>query len=1555
MKAFIVVAFALALVGSFAIMNADSNDEAYADPVNAVIIDEDKTYTDGEKIEIKDDVIVKSNVVLTFEEGSILSISAADSFSYQFEGSKIVMEEGSIIELGYIAGTETIVLDADYEMEIKGKITYAAVVDILSTPMKITGVLTIDEGTVVGDEMSQITFKKTEFSFGVNLKTDIPEILKPTDIFDKEISFDGIVKFNTDGVTAKMNGLELASLGKTEMNLQIFGTTPPVTKDGKLTIKVAGYVSSSLTAQGITMAIDSDVDLSAGIEGVQDIDWSDWNDLLKVIPFMDGSFETNVTVNADTETIKIKDAKVKMTGSVSNEVIKCSEDFSVDSIAVDYDGVKVTLGKSSSETDVEIGLGTFMELYSARNIAAIITFTMMYIPDEGEESLKEFVKDVVAPVYKGEDLDFVIDMIISSIPEESMPFVAAPAAYILYTSEISEKDFGTECQKIADAIGDKGYATTLVEYSEGVSDLIFTVVTGIEDPEPMTLTFSSETNIGKITVAMEGFDLTFDGTKDKFGYKDGNFTAEGEFGAIAFNGETPEYGYSISTPSMSGELTLNEQIMDFSFEISGDIKTTFYSKANDEAINARVDYNGIDYEFKFYDEADKGAKLSEELTIKSSEIEYNGIVLSIGKIHEKGSITEEYGNLSDIFSMRNLDLIAGFFMDSYDPSKDMGAIESVLYDIIYTAYPDDETKQMIDEAIAQIPDEAVPYAGMVCQYVIYVYSEEGLSLPRECSKIKEAIGDVTTPEGAIQYFIEVDKNLFIVISGINEPKLSTIEIEIEASVGEVKIDDKDKHFDFDGASYDMKISDSGAEVSYEFKGLEASMAHYGYKVELKLPEVSVDAKIGEEVKASGEVKGEFLFDYDDDGLEERVYHIHAQSIDSSFEIEFNEDGELTINTDDKIDDFDMYVELEMYDVQASAVIEEIEFSATSTEDVVGIIKAIITGDYETIDCYVDASGKVSGLFYAHSMSGERFSTMKFAIDNVTYDLAVNVKGLDITGSYDASISSAYMSDSLYNYTIENWSLGVDLKDMVATIDAKGDASYTLFSGGQATLAFGVDDAVAKATVNIENIQQPVVEITELSAGLSVWQDGITADFGKVTVEGDIMSKDFTVKSDKITFSGNYTGKDLLHSELKSVEGTITNVVISPNELTLISILFDDAEISIVETNGGKATLTATIDDTQRQIKYAVETSGEGYVIGTDVFNEKFLYYAILSSPSYMTYDRVLEISGNVPFGIVGNLNLNDMNVTGKYSLSAGTYINGDVTIDVVFSGAYLVIECGKTGGNDLSIVAAPGYDLDPTTYVGFTVDANNYVTPTYDEGYAELATISKGKEFTLTIDGVAQKVKYGDIAEKTWLGNEPLWVVDKDGNVYGTISDGKLSLYYIYLYDLSLTSVYGKEAVPTTPGKTIEVDDNAFYVTIPEDGEVIVKNKAGVGFFITGYEGQVAKFSAEETKYDRYRAYNIEGNGPATIYIPIETIDANVYHVINDTPVLMATEIYYDAETDQTYAAVDSTSYSVYFVDELSHENGGGKDNTLLYTAIIVIIIVLVVAGFFVAKKKGKI
>ena len=101
------------------------------------------------------------------------------------------------------------------------------------------------------------------------------------------------------------------------------------------------------------------------------------------------------------------------------------------------------------------------------------------------------------------------------------------------------------------------------------------------------------------------------------------------------------------------------------------------------------------------------------------------------------------------------------------------------------------------------------------------------------------------------------------------------------------------------------------------------------------------------------------------------------------------------------------------------------------------------------------------------------------------------------------------------------------------------------------------------------------------------------------------------------------------------------------------------------------------------------------------------------------------------------------------------------------------------------------------------------------------------------------------------------------------------------------------------------------------------------------------------------KAYEIKGNMDTWIAVPIDSVDAFVYHIVNGVEVPMETEIYYDLDNDQCYATFHASSYSIYAIDEFNHDGGSSENNVMIYVIIIVaVLVVIAIAAVMVSKKK---
>ena len=1561
MKAFCAVVFAIAFVASFTAVFAVADTEVSG--ADATVITESKTYKDGEQFDLNTDYELNSNVVLTFQEGAILYIDMTKPFSIKGNsGSGFIFEEGSIVNMEFLAEEEINEIEEYTSIVMNGKVSSNVSIDITNTPMKVSMEMTIDNGTKATVNGLNYDFTKTSASVTADVDMPTKELASGTPLSEIKGSIKGTVNVSSDGIKIGNDGMNTISIDKIKLDASFEATTPGSSGTDKITIALKGDFDAAVSDKDITVKATEKLDLTCGIQGLTDnIDWTNPETLKDVIPFINGTASGSVTANTNNDgEIEIKNASISYSADFSDKEVKLSSSASVDSLKIVGDEVTMTVGKTAISEDVTLELGSFMEVLSGRNVMATAIFMFTYIPEptQAKATIEDFFVAYLQPICPdGFAIRPFVHSAVASIPDEQAGYAAMPFAYILYFFQLEQMNFEMECAKIASTITETGPVSKFVAYTDKVGDLISTVVTGVDDYEHMTIDAKCTFEIGEVaadaTTEQGIYAITWDGFKVDGGLTDDSISAGIWFGGLEVSADTKEYNVSMSAPSFGADCTLGST-SSIACNIEGDLSVSYKGKAEVGAPDIDFAFNGIDYEFIITAD-DRTLEISLDDAIKSFELAVDDLSMTSGKISVSEKFTYDVGSFPDLFSLRNLDYLVLFAFKGYDPTLTEAAIRTVLNDVFFTAFPVPETTEYIEQIIASMDDETKAVVGGSCEYILFVFSEEDLNLNKVCTDVRDGIKDFDSIEGKIEYFEQVSKKIGAVMSGIDDYQNPSFTYDYSASIGTIDAAYRGQQITFYGAAASVSIDDD-MEIKTSFEGLDLSVSEEGYNVELVLPSISSSSVISsEKITGSMKIKGDLIASFIDKDYEKNSFEISIEGIDTSEAFTIDE-NKVTIDTKESIGE--IFLMFDGADDVSSVFKASGASSKVSGEldvDIESVIEAIISGDISelNIEANLDSSVSIKGVFYTQSIPGD--GDMKAAIDNcsVSGKFTYNQDGITTNGKM--TVEGAYMMNEDRLIEIDNLTIAADLANDTGPADLKGDFKVAMFEAGQAVRIITAEDVAVSGNIvpaDYDNEFAPsfTFEPTAVSTNLRSWDYGIVTDLGKVVMT-DFKDGDYQFEAEEATVSGNYIGG----GELKSINGYIKGIAIIPSNDGESVLKYKESSITYVQTDGAQADVTTVPDESRKAVKVDFKTSGTGIMYYSDTVNTDMLYYMILRGGYYEDFKTELTIAGDVPL-VVNYINLEAQSIEGKAYVKDGSVILADdARIDVEFVGALLSVDCGKTGGPQLSIIALPGYDLDPNSYIGFTVDANNNVEPIYIGYVADLYAKSNGKTYNITIDGAKDTAKYGEMYSKVFTGGDaPLWLVDKDGNMCGYVLQDKFILYYDVVGDLELTSVFGTKVVPAEPGTIVKTDAEGFFVQ-NNGHSFIVQNKAGVRFNVDGaIPLETLKFSASETKYDGHKAYEIKGNYEARIDLPISTVDAFVYHVINDTAVPMVTDVYYDLENDQYYASIYASEYSVYYIEENNHDGGSSGDNMMMYVLIAVVVIVLIAVIFFALSRKKK-
>ncbi len=615
----------------------------------------------------------------------------------------------------------------------------------------------------------------------------------------------------------------------------------------------------------------------------------------------------------------------------------------------------------------------------------------------------------------------------------------------------------------------------------------------------------------------------------------------------------------------------------------------------------------------------------------------------------------------------------------------------------------------------------------------------------------------------------------------------------------------------------------------------------------------------------------------------------------------------------------------------------------------------ITVDYKYPDVGASIDVSVKGVELNGKISADSKIEVseKFKIESVVYKTVIgdtrvdfSFKNLDISAEYKDKLKVSVSLDDVFMKNIQDLSgqgasakdvkveLTVD-KDLSIEVKVKGEFSVKTYLNSNISSEYtikklDVDVVLSKFDFTQSDIQKLLesIEVKSFSADITAKTNGISLDMENVKLD----IKALKISSSAVKVSGTLASKE---SRVNTVEGTVENytATISP-----FSVTYDKSSITYNMKDGSKL-----VDE--RQVT-------EGKIIQTltatgDVFYED-IQNVVMAFDYGEEVDLTVKGDGRV---IMNDLDLNTTTVKGTvYAYDSLDSPAKDITIN--FTGAYLAITDGDI--SKMTIVAAKGYTLDPTTYEGFSVK-DGYVVLEDDTISAE----SIGDKLKVTLDGKESVYEFGSLITVE-MDKDVILVKDGDGNVYGYVEYGSWFYEFKDYKDLVLTTVKGKN-VDVKSGETVKSDSDGFYFTVASESDVYtVSVPSGLIFRIGSdivpiIEGETITVNSEKTTYDGKEAFDITASGNTFVQFPVKNDSYVLYHVVNGVPVEMVGE--YTTIDGQTYLGAELTSYSVYFLSEGesgSEDSSGssGMDMTLII-GIVVVLIVIIAVLFFVVKKRS--
>ncbi len=233
------------------------------------------------------------------------------------------------------------------------------------------------------------------------------------------------------------------------------------------------------------------------------------------------------------------------------KVAKITTSESIKSASFAIDDVVITTGSMSENSSLVLDSGSFLDIFSMRNLDNLVEFILNdYNPEMSESSFKLFLMDVYATAYPSEETEALIEGIIENTPEEIMPAIGFECQFIYFVFEKEDLVLHTVCADIAKNIEDLDSPEGMIEYISKVAEKIFEVETGIEDFQMPSVAAEYHQDIGEITVKYDDETLVFNGASANFELEDGSITANYRFKGLEFSYLNDDMDVQIVLPTV---------------------------------------------------------------------------------------------------------------------------------------------------------------------------------------------------------------------------------------------------------------------------------------------------------------------------------------------------------------------------------------------------------------------------------------------------------------------------------------------------------------------------------------------------------------------------------------------------------------------------------------------------------------------------------------------------------------------------------------------------------------------------------------------------------------------------------------------------------------------------------------------------------------------------------------------------------------------------------------------------------------------------------------------
>ena len=908
-----------------------------------------------------------------------------------------------------------------------------------------------------------------------------------------------------------------------------------------------------------------------------------------------------------------------------------------------------------------------------------------------------------------------------------------------------------------------------------------------------------------------------------------------------------------------------------------------------------------------------------------------------------------FDSIYEILSLQNLAKMYAYYSEGFDAEDTKAYIEAFMIPAALIYFEDDPMMAgILAAAIASLPDQALMPYGFLCGYFLEVADEKSVNIISEFKRIYDDLGDKSFTE----YVNKCVEYLVGVVYDVDDFQIPTTRMNFDITIDRILYTDGFDEAFIEGfelrASEHADATDYTTKVLIGFDAIGADMGHDAGEAvtQIYMGETWIEAGITSDglyidIGFDGDMTYRMDTPYPsgpsiDFSAENLSIDLGIEIGSTGFEIaavidadEIAYYGDFAFTVQDLYLNNKLYIEFpeahmaEVYEAVMALYLmvrespESIGDFFEMLNDARDAVAEIMDVKPEQINIMETLDAKIKKMSYSN-VGFSVYDATYAATEKVTASFECGLKGdkqvfeggFEIGdgtyATYDGEESANQMMVSKVKF-----GLGYDFDAAKLLLTATGNASAAIASGGDINKVYAIDDMKAEAEIPDGGL----MKLTALSGDFSITDFGVVVEFPDIEYDFN----EHKIISDEAKIYGFNTNRDM---PIGKVSGKAEGVTFHMDGFEFLHVDVDYVEVTMEGIQENSITLKQTL--TPNTIVKEIEVDG--------VFHYELLYN---NSTLNMLLDQshITEYSKYVTKGD-GMVLINLFN-SEKHALDGTIYVTYLIKTD---SANLRLDTTGCAFGYDgsrMTLKALPHFTLDPMSYDGFTINDDGTVVPAI--GATILSASARGEEFTLTYNGVSQEVRFMSTVSMP-VGEGTVAIIDEDGNSYGTITDGTWVYRYDFVGDLEVKSVMASKISVAKDTKVIS-DSDAVYFDGPEGDYDYVQVQLKSGNSAVFYSGDVMDVGTVKVSIVPLgdNAYAIDSNADFIIWMPVESDDAVLYHVVNGQKERMVGVIAY--EDGQKYLVCSLTSFSKFILDD-----DASKDKDYMYLAALAVVIIVALA-----------